>query len=179
MVSAIGKPVRKGAEFGIARDAHDAGKSLNDLIVGGPARPGAVLSKTRDCAIDDTRVALCEHLIAEPQPLHHLRAEILQHDVRRLDKAQENLLAFVGLEIDRDGLLVRIHRDERQPHQVLRHRGIGAEPARKIAALRILDLDDLGAETRKLIAAEGAGQHVGQIEDANAGERQCHVVSSG
>ena len=57
---------------------------------------------------------------------------------------------------------------------------IGAEPARQVAALRDLDLDDFGAEPREMIAAERAGQDVGQVEDANAGERQgsCRFVGS-
>ncbi len=50
------------------------------------------------------------------------------------------------------------------------------ELARQVAALRRLDLDHIGAEQRQLIAAVRAGQHVGQIEDADAGKQAVMVL---
>ena len=33
-----------------------------------------------------------------------------------------------------------------------------------------LHLDHIGAEQRQLVAAEGSGEHLREVEDANAGE---------
>ena len=47
---------------------------------------------------------------------------------------------------------------------------VGAELAREVARPRDFDLDHVGAEVRELVAAERSGEHVGQVEDADAGQ---------
>ena len=43
-------------------------------------------------------------------------------------------------------------------------------PAAHVVPAGALDLDDVGAEQRQLVAAEGPGEHLREIEDADAGE---------
>ena len=37
-----------------------------------------------------------------------------------------------------------------------------------IGVVRVLDLDHVGAEHRQLISREGAGQHMGDVDDSDA-----------
>jgi len=69
-------------------------------------------------------------------------------------------------------------RQERRPHAAAIELGIGAELAREVARARHLDLDYLGAELRQLIAAERAGEHVGQIEHPRRREKSGHSCTS-
>ena len=51
---------------------------------------------------------------------------------------------------------------------------VGAELARQVARSRGLDLDHLGPEHGQLIAAERAGEHVGEVEDPDTLEKLRH-----
>src|SRR2546423_1703650 len=55
---------------------------------------------------------------------------------------------------------------------------IGTKLARQIAGSRHFDLDDIGAKLGKLIAAEWTSQHIGQVEDAHAGQKSAHRPSA-
>src|SRR5690606_33494058 len=46
------------------------------------------------------------------------------------------------------------------------------EEARVVAALRVFDLDDFGAEIGKVQRAPRTCQHAGEVQDADAGERR-------
>ena len=53
-------------------------------------------------------------------------------------------------------------------------RGRRAEPAQVVAAPRLLDLDDLGAELAEQRAAEGRGHEGREVEHGEAVERAGH-----
>src|SRR5260370_23119947 len=53
-------------------------------------------------------------------------------------------------------------------------RAIGAAVAALVRLVRVLDLDHLGAEHGELIGRERAGQHMGDVDDANAREGSGH-----
>ncbi len=49
--------------------------------------------------------------------------------------------------------------------------GVGAELAREVAAVGHLDLDHVRAQVRELMRAERSGEHVGEVDDAQACKR--------
>ena len=67
--------------------------------------------------------------------------------------------------------LAGVLREERHAHVALVQLGVGAELARQVAAIAGLDLDHVGAHVRELVASEGAGEHVGEVQHADALQR--------
>ena len=63
-------------------------------------------------------------------------------------------------------------REKRSAHPLLVQFHIGAELAREVAGFRQFDLDHVRAQLSELIAAERTGEHVGQVEHANAFEER-------
>jgi hypothetical protein len=168
----IADPQRRAR--GVAGDAHDAGEALHDLVIGRIVPQRSVLPEAGNGAVDEAGLQLAQRVIAEPEPLHHSRPEILDDDIGGAQQAAEHLLAGLALEIDGDRTLAGVLGEERRPHQRLVEGGIGAELAREIAHAGRLHLDDLGAQQRELIGSERPCEHIGEIEDANAAEKPAH-----
>ena len=75
-----------------------------------------------------------------------------------------------------DRLLVAGHD---RPPQRLAVRLLPAPFAHRVAAARVLDLDDLGAEVAEQLPAERAGQQLAELDHPQVVQRQCcHVVQS-
>src|SRR5262249_22985269 len=101
--------------------------------------------------------------------------KVFDDDVRRGDQPGEGGAALWRLQIERDRTLPRVLRQEGGAHAAAIEFGIGAELARQVAAAGHLDFDHLGAQLRELIAAERAGQHVGQIQHPRPREKTRHL----
>ena len=83
----------------------------------------------------------------------------------------QKILAAGILEIESNRLLTRILREERYAHPPIVELGITTQPTCKITSACRLDLNDFGTEVGKLMAAERAGQYIGQVENPNLLER--------
>src|SRR4029077_6689606 len=96
----------------------------------------------------------------------YLRAEILDDDVGLLRQLKEDRLPFLGLQVERQAALVAM--------QVLEIEAL-APRAGNIASRsrRRLDLDHVGAPIGELADGGGPGTGVTQIENGEAGQRQC------
>jgi hypothetical protein len=140
-------------------DRHDAGQALRDLIESGALAIRAVLSETGNARQHDSRIDLAQRLVVDAQPILHVGAEILDDDIRVLHEPEKNLAPLRVLEVQRDRALVAM--------QVLEVRAVAR--AAHVLDFRRLDLDDVGAEIRKLAHAARAGAHPGQVEHAKAG----------
>ena len=79
------------------------------------------------------------------------------------------------LEIDRDGALAGVLGQEGDAHEAPVQLGVGTELACQVSTVAGLDLDDVGAHVGELVAREGTGKDVGQIEHANAAKGVGHV----
>src|SRR6185436_19683994 len=90
--------------------------------------------------------------------------EVVEHDVRFRDEALEHGFSFRLREIQRQVLLVAVEGVEGRP------RAGGA--ARGVAGHRVLDLDDVRAEIAEHQPAARSGDDMGQLEDADALERE-------
>src|SRR5262245_27349862 len=158
--------------------AHDAREALNDLVVGGVELERTVLAETGNRTIDQVRPHLFQRRIAELKPLHDAGTEVLNHHTRRGDETTKNVAAFRSLQVERERPLTSVLSQKRCAHMGTIERRIGTELARQIARARHLDFDHIGAELGKLIAAEGAGQHIGQVEDAHTRQKPAHRSSA-
>ena len=109
-----------------------------------------------------------QRLRRKAQRLELAGAHVLDQHAGVGDEPPQIRLALVGLEVERDGLLVAVGE--------LPEIGVGlartgpAHAAGRIATRR-LDLDDLGAEIGEVSPGSRAGHHRGELDDADARER--------
>lgn len=67
-----------------------------------------VVSEPGNGAVDQAWIDLAQVRIPEPHPVHHVRPQILDHDIGLRGEFGEDAPAFRVLEIERDTLLVSI-----------------------------------------------------------------------
>jgi hypothetical protein len=153
---------------GLARDGHDAGEGLHEGLVAGRvlARPGA--AERGDRTVDQPRIDRRQRLVAEAEALHGARAEVLDEDVGRPDERLDHVHRLGRLEIERHAALVAVEEQVGRGLAVL-VRGPGAG---LVARARVLDLDDVGPKIGEEGPAPGTGDDAGEIEDADAVERE-------
>ena len=150
-----------------------AGRGMDHRRVGRRRghRPG--LAEAGDRGVDQPRVVARQGRVVEAEPLHHARAEVLDHDVGLRRQLGGEALAVLGLQVEDDALLAAVHR-----------RVVGADAAalrRPLAdhvAVGRLDLHHLGA---------GVGEHAGahrprhddrEVDDLEAGQGRRRVVAA-
>ena len=89
----------------------DAAHRLGDRGEAGALGVRARLAVARDPGEDESRIRLAEALPAEIPLLERPRSEVLGQDVGLLDELEQQLLAPLRPEVERDALLVaRLHR---------------------------------------------------------------------
>jgi len=159
---------------GLAGDGHRAAHRLEREVERRPVTIWPVLSVGRDGADDDPLVQRPELRVGQAEPLHDARPEVLPDDVRLPHEIVEHLAAAVARQIERERLLVTVDRQE------VRRLAVGQErrphDPHRVAAVGVLDLDDLGAQVGEQHRAVRAGQHPGKVQHANAFE-ELHVDS--
>jgi len=95
----------------LALRPHEPGQALDDLVVGRPVRVRAIGAKAGDRHVNQARVDFAQHLVAEPQPVHHAGAEVFEDNIRRANQIANQFGAACRLELDANALLaaVRVH----------------------------------------------------------------------
>src|SRR5206468_8473358 len=124
------------------------------------------IAEAANRGIDDAPVALAQRLVREVQSFHHAGTKVLHHDLPGLDQLEEDLAACGTLEVERDGKLVAVDALEitaERPQPIL---GMERPDLACPVALQRLDLDHRGALVGEHHGAERAGQHLGEIDDA-------------
>src|SRR4051812_20013380 len=144
------------------------------MIIGGLLAPYAVLAESRDRAVDQPRINLQQRLVTEPQRLERARPIVLDQDIGAGDQLLEDLAAGFLLQIQGDRPLVRPLGQEGGAHVATVERPVGAPLTALVGLVRMLDLDDIGAEHRQLVGGKRPRQHMGDIDDANALEGSGH-----
>jgi hypothetical protein len=115
--------------------------------------------------VDETWVQGLQTRVIKPEFFHGSRFEIFGDDVRRGDQAQHRLSAFRGLKIERQTLLVAVEKREKAcpgSQQI-------ASAVTALAVADCLDLDDFGAQVGQDHPAGGAHDHMGKLDDPDAG----------
>ena len=145
------------------------------MVVSGLVAARPVLAKGRDRAVNQPRVQRRHRLVAEAERLERSRPVILNHNIGAGHKPLQDLSPGFGLQIERDRALVRSLGQKAGPHARAVQRPIAAGAAGLVGVVRILDFDHIGAKDGELIGGERSGQHMGDVDDANALERSGHM----
>src|SRR5699024_8671333 len=116
-------------------------------------------------AVDESRVAGGQLLVSESDRFHLSDAEVLEQDIGGVDEVED--AAPIGRlgDVELDAVLVAVERGEQAGSRTGQVAGLVAGPAR-------FDLDHLGAEVGQDHPAAGPHDHVGELDDADAVERQ-------
>ncbi len=72
-----------------AGDRHQAAHSLRDLVEPGPVGVGPILAESGNAGVNDARIDLGQRLVIDLEPLLHVGAKVLHHDVGLFDHALE------------------------------------------------------------------------------------------
>ena len=127
-----------------------AGRGLRQLLPAGAVLPRRFVPIGVDRCVDDARKTLPHLLIAEPELLDAARTEVLHDHVDALRELPEEVPAFLGPEVEQDALLPAV--------DVVVH-------ADATDTIRVVDLDDLGAELGERAAARRAREDDAEVED--------------
>ena len=151
-----------------AVDVADPAHRLRDRREACPLGIGAGLAVAGDAGEHEPRVHLAELLPAEVPALERPGAEVLGEDVGLLHELEQELLAPLGAQVQRDALLVsRLHGPPERAPLIAR---LAPLPDR-VGLTGRLDLDDLGAHVAEQAAGERPGEKLPELDHADAGER--------
>jgi hypothetical protein len=130
----------------LARVPHEAARRLEDQVHARLLRQRAARPEGGDRAVDEARIECLQRLVPEPVALHHARAEVLDQHVRPRDQPADERRARLLADVDGEPALVAVEALEVEPADLRRQppRAVGVADA--VAAPRLLDLDDVGAE---------------------------------
>ena len=153
---------------------HHSAQRLNDGVHGFARARFAFAAEAGDGAVDDARIQFLRECVADAQTLERATAEIFDDHVGGLHQVGIHAARFGMLQVQRHAQLVAkpvergdgniVFMPPRQSSSLRTQVGrIGA--AAIASADRVLNLDDLGSETREQQSGEGAGEGRGQIED--------------
>ena len=148
------------------RDAHRAAHRLRDRLVALVVAIGSVGAKPLDRRVDQARVDLGKRVVTQPEPVERARPEILQQHVGFCDDLAEQALPVLAFQIERQAALVCV---EQQEEEAVRIRLVAHIAPRDIAAFRLLELDDVGAQERQDLGAGRSRLVMRHIDDANSG----------
>src|SRR6185437_5676004 len=150
----------------------------------------ADLPHSRLLDVDDPWVDLAQALVAQAHPIHGSRREALDHHIRVSDQFDQQLLRARMLEVETEAALAGIYLhegaaainvlgrwDDDRPGGAVAfgpaaQRGISHPHAHTVQPRNVLDLDDLGAQSGEKPTRAGAGEHPGQVDDADPAERE-------
>src|SRR5205814_5413407 len=119
-------------------------------------------------AIDEPWIDRQQGLVAQAQRREGAGPVILDQNVGALNEALQDLAARLLLQIEGDRALVRALGQKGGAAIAAVERPVGAALAALVGFIGVLDLDDVGAQHRQLIGGEWAGQHMGDVDDADA-----------
>ena len=123
----------------------------------------AAFAEGAEIAIDQLRLLGGQLSRSEPVPRHDAGPQVLDHRVRPIEDEPLQACDFLGVpEIDRDAALAPVQRMIGRGGAIPERR---APAARVIAAVRILDLDHLGAEFGEDEPRIGRGYAVPYLDD--------------
>src|SRR5262249_25203579 len=126
---------------------------------------GPVGAEGLDGGVNESRVDLGQRCVAEPEAIERARPEILYQHVRLGGHLSEQILAGVGLEIQRHAALVGIEDQEEQAVAVLL---VADVRPRDVAAAGLLELERGGTEEAEKLRAGGPSLVVRHVDDADA-----------
>ena len=172
---AAGNVVHGNAHFGwaaarLSGHHHDAGHALgNDVVAAFLAiRPG--LAKARHGRVNHTRVVRANALVVQPHALDHTGAEIFHHDVGFCSQLVGDLETGWVFQVQGNAFFVAVEHCKTIRLAI----DLGLKLARGVAFVGVFEFDDIGPHVRQDHAAVRASQHIGQIQNTQFRQWQCH-----
>ncbi len=165
----------RSPRLGIGLNIGEARQTLDDRIINALLRIGAVVAGAANRDVDEARIERPHGALAETDPLHHPRTEVLHENIGAGDQPAQDLRALRLLEIEGDRPLAAVGRNEQGRELAGRVDRLAATP-RDVSAER-LNLDDVGALVRQEHGGEWAGHHAREVDHLNAGQRTRHACS--
>src|SRR5215210_4311668 len=160
----------------VPAQAEDSVQAEVVQVMAGAVAVRTVLAVAGDRAVDQRRIRLAQHLVADAQPLEHARPEALDQHVGGFGELQESLPSPLLLQVEPDRALIAVQRqvDRRAGAEpgVLVAAVVGRGPADVVALAGVLDLDHVSAEIGEEQGAEAAREQPGEVEDLDVRERQ-------
>ena len=135
------------------------GERLNHRVIYTLVRVGPLLPKTADRYVDELLVNLSEHRLPKPHTLHGARPEILDQHVRGFDQIEQDLLSVIRFQVDSDGLLTAVTREECGSHFI--H---GRANVAHLLTRGGLDLDNVSALIRQHHRCDRTRHHTRQVQ---------------
>ena len=126
---------------------------------------GPVLAERADRDVHEIGPRLAKRREAELARVHRAGARVLDHEVGARDEREEVRAAARAVEIQRDAAFAAVERVQAQARERGRHTGHERFGAARVAAVRRLHLDHVGAEPGQHHRAE-RGASVGEVEHA-------------
>src|SRR5215813_7504873 len=162
---------------GVASDRHDATHSLDLAIVGGRGTLRTGLTEARHCTVNEPWVDPGQRLVADPHAIHDARAEVFHHHIGLANEAVNDLDRLGLGKVEGYVALVGVYSHPGWGH-VARGPFMVERTAAHVFSAWPLDLDHIRAEQSQLIAAEGTGKNLREVEDTDARERLGHATVS-
>ena len=156
-----------GLTVNIAGNAHHARERLRHYIVGGLVAIRTILAEAGERRIDQAGIDRGEVPGSQSQAIHHAGAIVFHQHVALLRELEKDGPAALVLEVERQAALVAVDAEEIDAFVV----DARIKPSGLVAGLRPLDLDHIRAQGSEQPGAVGTGQHVRDIEDADALQR--------
>ena len=158
-----------------AGDRHQPAHALRDLVEARPVGVGPVLAEARNARIDEARIDRGERRVVDAEPLLHVGAVVLHHDVGLRGHLLQHRDAFGRLQVQRDRALVAV--------QVLEVRTLAraAQPSPEVAkgSAGMIEVTDLVKRHGPIEVLRGVTLSVapgrGRRDHRPLGQRQEHV----
>ena len=176
-IPAFGSPTEYGSygvAVGIAGQPTESGGVLDDVGERRIVAPRAVEAESGHPHHDRVGAQRLHRREVQADVVEHPRREVLDDHVAGRDQPAQQFPATLGLEVERQALLVGVQtREDRRllPPLVLGGGDAGDEPG-TVRPGGGLEVDHLGAEHREHMRAGRAGPEGGHVQHAQAAERQ-------
>ena len=158
-----------------AGERHQPAHPLDEKVVAGPVRIGAVLAEAGDRAIDEAGIFRRQRLVAEPAASKVADLEILHQHIGAARQPAHQGNALLARQVDGERTLVAVGGEVIGAFAGLvavRIAQEGRSPAAGVvAAAGPLDLDHVGPEIAEELGGGGTGEDARQVEHLHPGER--------
>ncbi len=148
----------------VVKPRQQSRERLADIVVGGTTGIGTVGAEAGDEAEDEARIEAAQRRLVDAQAFLHAGPHVDHQRVGPRDQRMQELEATRRGVVEREAALVAVVRLK------VRARQPAGEPAERIAALRALDLDDVGAELGEQHRGIGRGDECAEIEHLEPGQ---------
>jgi hypothetical protein len=156
---------------GLAGHVDRAGHHLADAVEADALRVRAAMAIGRAGGEDDVGLHRGEGVIVEPHGAERRRRQVRHHHIGGTHQTADDLLPLRRHRVERERALVAVHLQEKRAHPV----GADGSYEAVLAALALLDADDLGALLGEQRRAIGAGDVAAEIQDPNAPQNTRHA----